>query len=314
MNRTRSRLGRRLMAGAAGTMLVVGVLAASTGTASAAARADTARLSKSALVSSTGAVVTPDAGIASMAAAMRKGTSSYSGARKATFAPDSRLLRPMSIIGTDDRFRITATTSFPASAIVLINSNGNQWCTGEMISKDTLLTAGHCVVENGVWTSGLSFTPGSNDGSAPYGTCYSRGTYAFNAWINSSDSNYDAAIVKLNCTVGYSTGWFGMWWQSAPLDGTFTRVQGYPGDKGPQQWESYGYVRSSQSDRIFYQNDTIGGESGSPVYQYRSGPYCSGVCEMAVHTNGVALGGTDNSGTRLTSVKFNAIMGIVNLP
>jgi glutamyl endopeptidase len=220
-------------------------------------------------------------------------------------------MRPNSVIGTDSRTQVTATTTFPNSAIVLINRNGGLWCTGWMVGKDTLLSAGHCVTDGaGTWYSGLTFVPGSNGGNAPFGTCGARGIYAFSAWASGADSNYDTSIVKLNCTVGYSTGWFGTWWQSASLDGTFTRVQGYPGDKPSTQWQSFDYVRSSTADRLYYQNDTVGGESGSPVWQYRSGPYCSGACGMGVHTNG--SNGSNNSGMRFTQGKLNAIYGIVN--
>jgi glutamyl endopeptidase len=183
-----------------------------------------------------------------------------------------------------------------------------------MISKDTLLSAGHCVTDgHGTWYSGLTFRPGSNGGTAPFGTYSARGIWTFTSWANGADSNYDTSIIKLTSTVGYSTGWFGTWWQSASPNGLFTEVQGYPGDKPSTQWISYDYVRASSADRLYYQNDTVGGESGSPIYQYRSNQsYCNGYCGMGVHTNG--SDGTNNSGTRFTEGKLNAIYAIVNQP
>jgi glutamyl endopeptidase len=272
----------------------------------------TAAPAKTTLVTSTGKTVTP--------AAAAKLAGSAAGVRGHDAHPPTKPLttptgmQPKSVIGTDSRTQVTATTTFPNSAIVLINRSGiGLWCTGWMVGKDTLLSAGHCVTNGaGTWYSGLSFVPGSNGGNAPFGTCYPRAIYAFSAWAGGADSNYDTSIIKLNCTVGYSTGWFGTWWQSAAPDGLFTRVQGYPGDKPSTQWQSYDYVRSSSAERLYYQNDTIGGESGSPVWQYRSGPYCSGACGMGVHTNG--SDGTNNSGVRFTQAKLNAIYGIVNAP
>jgi glutamyl endopeptidase len=263
-------------------------------------------------VSSAGAVITPVVAAAAVRSGQRYGTSSSTGTVK---------LAPVSIIGPDNRYRINPTTGFPARATVLINRNGSLHCTGWMVSKDTLLTAGHCVHtggSGGSWYSGLSFRAGSNGGTAPYGTCLSRGTWALNGWVNSGDTRYDAAIIKLNCTVGNTVGWYGMYWQTASLNGTSITVQGYPGDKASQQWGSTGTVRVSETEKIYYQNDTLGGESGSPVWTYRSSGPCVGQCGLAIHTNGVfgssGPSATNNSGTRLTQAKFNTIVSIINTP
>ncbi|MEP6798899.1 MAG: trypsin-like serine protease [Lapillicoccus sp.] len=314
--------------------VVVGALAVTglgvTATASAAPAASTsvkavgvttdAALSPDALVSASGSVVTPQQGAASLAAHQGKGVQ---GSSPSLGAAGSTGAAPESIIGTDNRFRVNPTTSFPYRATVLILRNGNLHCTGWMISKDTLLTAGHCVHtggSGGSWYSGLTFKPGSNGGTAPYGTLTSRGTWSLNGWVNSGSTEYDAAIIKLSRPVGNTVGWYGMWWQSAALDGLFSRVTGYPGDKPKQQWMSYDSVRASGTNNIYYQNDTVGGMSGSPVWQMRSSTaaFCAGgPCAMAIHTNGLygtGLTASNNSGTRITEAKFNTFISIVNLP
>ncbi|MCW2598029.1 MAG: glutamyl endopeptidase [Pseudonocardiales bacterium] len=308
------QLKKIIIAATAGTALLAAAAAsvAAAGPAGAAAP-KAAAVSNNALVSSAGKVITPAAAAKLAGAdASARGHSSHAPTRVSHLT--SAGARPNSVIGPDSRSLVTATTTFPNSAIVLIKQNGNLWCTGWMISKDTLLSAGHCVTNgSGTWYSGLTFSPGSNGGNAPFGTCTSRGTYAFNAWINGGNSNYDTSIIKLNCTVGYSTGWFGTWWQSASPNYLSTRVQGYPGDKPSTQWVSYDYVRNSTADRLLYQNDTVGGESGSPVFQYRSGQsFCNGYCGMGVHTNG--SDGTNNSGVRFTQSKLTSIYAIVNQP
>ena len=275
--------------------------------------------SPDALVSASGSVVTPEQGAASVAARQGRGVQGSAPSQgKATSG-----MSPSSIIGTDSRFRVTPTTSFPYRATVLILRNGNLHCTGWMISKDTMLTAGHCVHtggSGGSWYSGLTFRPGSDGGTAPYGTLTSRGTWALNGWVNSGSTDYDAAIIKLSSPVGTTVGWYGMWWQTAALDGLFTRVTGYPGDKPSTQWMSYDSVRASATDKIYYQNDTVGGMSGSPVWQYRgsTAAYCAGgPCAMAIHTNGLygsGLTASNNSGTRITQAKFSTFMSIVNQP
>lgn len=291
----------------AATALVVTALAAP----AQAATTPASTLAKEAAVSSTGAVISPAVAAAMVTSGQRFGTSSFAG---------PRLIGTRSIIGTDARYRITPTTGYPARATVLITRNGGLWCTGWMISKDTLLTAGHCVHSGGsggTWYTGLSFKPGSDGGNAPFGTCLSRGTWSLNGWVNSGDTNYDAGIIKLNCTVGTTVGWYGMYWQTASLNGVGTTVQGYPGDKPSTQWGSGDYVRASETEKIYYQNDTLGGQSGSPVWNYRSSGPCTGYCGLAIHTNGVGGSGnsaSNNSGTRMTQAKFNTYVSIVNTP
>lgn len=228
-----------------------------------------------------------------------------------------------SIIGADQRYLNTNTTTYPNRAVVLITFESSR-CTGWMINHNTVATAGHCVHSGGSsgrWYNRTTYRiyPGRNGASSPYGSCTAKSLHSVSGWTSSRNTNYDYGAIKLNCSVGNTVGWFGFWWQSASLTGTSTTITGYPGDKPLTQWRSYDYVRYTASDKIYYQNDTVGGMSGSPVYKYRSAgsPYCVGYCSMAVHTNGV--GGSypssvNNAGTRITQAKFNNLIYWRNLP
>ncbi len=106
-----------------------------------------------------------------------------------------------------------------------------------------------------------------------------------------------------------------MWWQSASLTGTATTVSGYPCDKTfGQQWRHAGQtVTATHTRQVFYQNDTFGCQSGSPVYQTRAAgsSWCVGQCVMAIHAYGLhgsSPHSTNNHGTRITESVFNNLI------
>ncbi|MGW4461955.1 trypsin-like serine peptidase [Micromonospora sp. NPDC004704] len=224
-----------------------------------------------------------------------------------------------SIFGPDNRIRINPTTSFPARAVVMITRSGGAHCTGWLYGPDIVATAGHCVHtggSGGSWYTGqLTIWPARNGASAPYGSCSVRQLYSVTGWTVSGDEAYDYGAIKLNCTIGYSTGWFGYWWQAASLAGASTLINGYPGEKPfGQQWRGDSVARTvavSQANQIFYSNDTTGGMSGSPIYQLRAAgsSWCTGYCSMGIHAYGFPHIGyphnTYNHGTRITEARFN---------
>jgi glutamyl endopeptidase len=171
----------------------------------------------------------------------------------------------------------------------------------------TIITAGHCVHtggSGGAWRSGVAVYPGyPNTG---YG-CSAITLYSVVGWTVNGSADYDYGAIKVSCTfsgqpLAYWTGWYGFFWTSASLIGTFVRTQGYPGDKPiNQQWGSDGTVQS-ESLRLFYNNDTVGGQSGSTVYV----PNLSGCghCSAAIH----AYGGSLNSGVRITQAVYNNLI------
>ncbi|HEX5597211.1 MAG TPA: trypsin-like serine protease [Micromonosporaceae bacterium] len=233
-----------------------------------------------------------------------------------------------SIIGTDNRVRVNPTTVFPARAIVQIvrTTNGTTWgCTGWLYGPSIIATAGHCVHPgagknggggNGFYPRGdFQIIPGRNGTSMPYGTCTASQLLSVNGWTQSGDETYDYGAIRLNCSVGNTTGWFGLWWQSATLTGTATTVSGYPCDKTfGEQWRHAGQTVQVTHDRqVFYQNDTFGCQSGSPVYQTRASgsAYCTGECVMAIHAYGLhgsSPHSTNNHGTRITESVYNNLI------
>jgi len=219
----------------------------------------------------------------------------------------SPLLAPEVILGRDTRER-TYTNYYPARAKVLVTGRfgtGSYRCSGVLINKDTVVTAGHCVhgTNPQVWATSVVVYPGRNGSSIPYGSCTAKRLYSVVGWTTSKNEEYDYGAIKLNCTVGNTVGWYG--YTTAGTTNYPSIVQGYPGDKPLEQWFSADKVWTVTTRQLFYRNDTIGGMSGSPVWYDlgTSGPYLIGI--HAYGTHGVAPHSTYNHGTRITSEVFN---------
>ncbi len=124
------------------------------------------------------------------------------------------------------------TTEFPHSAMgkIFLSMNGKTYvCSGALIDVDVVLTAGHCVVNNGVWHSGLYFAPGYRGGS-PLGRYRAVASYAWKSWIYNKDYRYDYAIVVIESEPGHSVGVLPTAW-SAPIEQLWWQT-GYPADWG----------------------------------------------------------------------------------
>lgn len=229
-------------------------------------------------------------------------------------APET-MMKPEVIIGTDDRVRVTATTSFPWRAICALRitaANGQRFIgTGWLVSPRTVITAGHCVFmhNEGGWARSIEVIPGLNDASRPYGSASSGNLRSVVGWTQSRNREYDygAIILPANARLGDRTGWYGF----AVRDDAFLRaaslnLSGYPGDKGgSQQWFMAQRAKGVSSRVITYDIDTMGGQSGSPVWVLQNGQRYG----VGVHTNGASTG---NSATRIEGNVFNRMLGWKN--
>lgn len=210
---------------------------------------------------------------------------------------------PNSVIPPDGRVQEAVPATYPWGAIAHLETNQGG-CTGFMLSRDVLVTAGHCVHYNGAWVTSYTVTPGRAGANKPFGACSGgiNDVWTTWNWINGYPSDYDFGLVKLTCDIGYSTGWFGWWYNTGEnLVDQYFYVEGYPGDKpyGTMWWDG-DYNTSQTANKLWYMVDTFNGESGSPVYHYGSVTpgLCGGWCVTGIHTNGVAGVNPANSGTR----------------
>lgn len=211
------------------------------------------------------------------------------------------IVSPNSIIGKDERIRINSTTTYPYSAICHLtimwpdgtSTDGTAW----MYWEDIAITAGHCVysIEHGGWAESIIVRPGANGSYSPYGYVYATTLHTSTKWVDEANWEYDYGVLELSSDIGNSTGWFGTSWTIWWLEGTDVTVTGYSDENYREMWAMSGEVTNSTTRKVYYEIDTVEGQSGAPVYK-------SDHTVIAIH----AYGGTsNNSATRITSGLFD---------
>jgi glutamyl endopeptidase len=214
------------------------------------------------------------------------------------------------VIGVDNRIRIRETANYPWRAICALKitaANGRGYIgTGWFVSARTVITAGHCVFmhNEGGWVRSIEVIPALDDATRPFGSATSTSFRSVTGWTQSRqrENDYGAILLPANSRLGDRTGTFGFanrndsFLQAARLN-----LSGYPGDKGGnQQWFMAERAKSVSSRVIVYDIDTMGGQSGAPVWVLQDGKRFA----VGVHTNGHQSG---NSATRIESNVYNRI-------
>jgi glutamyl endopeptidase len=237
------------------------------------------------------------------------------------------------VIGPDGRVQVLDTSlnpsGYPARAVgqIELEQNGEPFiCTGFLIDANTIVSAGHCAFDpNGIQGDPIEsaqFFPGRLSGSnSPYGGCNVDTVDAPIEWRANGSEYADYSVMNLDCDIGATVGWFGLFaigglHSGTALEGFSVRVEGYPGDKPfGTQWRMGGLISVSQKKMIFYRMDTFGGQSGSPVFQPNR-PACNGPCVAGIHAYGLHPGpgphATTNHGPRITGSRLSYIRAIAD--
>jgi glutamyl endopeptidase len=223
--------------------------------------------------------------------------------------PDLRRIE--AIIGDDERERVRDTRDYPFRAIVSLEITTRDGAvgigSGWFISARTVVTAGHCVfirssnpARHG-WVRKVRVIPGRDGALSPFGFAVSTAFKSVRGWTQDGDEGFDYGAIVLPDThpLGTKVGSFGIGvFADAEAAELAVTVAGYPADKkGGEtgtQWyhaQTIAAVRSRQYD---YAVDTMGGQSGSPVFCVANG---KDYVAVAVHAYG---GDSSNSGTRIT--------------
>ena len=184
------------------------------------------------------------------------------------FTPDG--LEKTILIG-DDRVTVKKTKQYPYSAIANITGKFSCGCptqsTGFMVTRNTLLTAAHCLVcqKHNKWAKKLTFYFGyKSNKNYLYRYKSHWEAYVGTLFPNGYTSENDWAYVVFDKDVGDKTGWFGLknLSDSELESGTFT-VAGYRDKKLKYD---VGGLRVMDSDRMWVDMDVLPGNSGSPIY------------------------------------------------
>lgn len=220
------------------------------------------------------------------------------------------------IIGTDDRVQVTANENYPWRSIcslLLTAQDGTNWIgTGWLVSPRLVLTAGHCVYmhDEGGWASQIEVIPGRDGSERPFGSVIARDYRSVRGWTESRDRDYDYGAILLppERRYGDELGWFGFTARDDDhLEGITLNLSGYPGDKPGTQWFHSRTVKDVDERQITYEIDTMGGQSGAPVWEYTADGSRYGV---AIHTWGTSV---SNGATRITREVFDNIVAWVGL-
>ncbi len=85
---------------------------------------------------------------------------------------------------------------------VFLTLNGKDFlCSATVVNsgnRDTLITAGHCVYDEGQFASNWTFVPGYSNGSAPHGKWTARALKAPAGWTQNGDLKQDVGFAVLN--------------------------------------------------------------------------------------------------------------------
>jgi glutamyl endopeptidase len=220
------------------------------------------------------------------------------------------------VIGDDDREQVLNTLENPwrqVAALRIRASNGKTYAgTGWFISPTLRATAGHCVYmhEEGGWPVEIEVIPALNGTERPFDSVKSTKFESNNGWINDRNSDYDYGVIILDEPVSLSIGYFSF---AAPPDNflksNIANISGYPTDldRATRQYYHAREITRASSRRLYYEIDTYGGQSGSPIWMnLGEGERVA----IGIHTTGSS---TSNFGTRITEEIFNNLRTWKNL-
>jgi glutamyl endopeptidase len=237
--------------------------------------------------------------------------------------PDSiqRVSLRQQVIGDDDRIWIPSPNPYPFRIVVHVETE-SQSCSGWLIGSDTVITAGHCVHEEGKFTSvtkivvASSITGESGMFMTPFPICGAKRLYSTAGWTSTADEAFDYGAIKLNCKLGDLVGWLGAGDQPSPA-GKKGQIAAYDPNTMASTCNLIGSFRNLcvavgkpmtiSGPQLFYDTDVEGGGSGAPVVVSTAPTFA-----VAIHgygaNHGVSPHNTFNHGVLITTRVFQNLL------
>jgi len=219
-----------------------------------------------------------------------------------------------SILGpVDRRTEISDPTSYPWRLICSLEitaSDGEVYLgTGWIAGPKLIITAGHCVYERRSmkgWAQSIKIYPGRTEDTPPEEAIIATEFHAPHGWLDNEDENEDYGAIILQDDISSSLGYF----SAASFDENYlleslVNISGYPGSRaGEVQLHHANRILDVSATKIYYDIDTEGGQSGSPIWIYKDNEQLPIV--IGIHSNGAGKATLGNSGVRITQkiVKF----------
>jgi len=208
------------------------------------------------------------------------------------------------IIGTDDRVRIKNTVKVPwrfyCALRIEFPTGAVYRGTGFFIGDRVLATAGHCVYlhNQGGWAKRIEVIPACNGSVRPFRSAFATTFKSTAGWTQNKlpAADYGAIILPANAFPGQRLGHFGFKaFDNQSLLATPAVLAGYPGDKPfAELWGTRRKIKSVTTENLIYELDSVGGQSGAPVYIKSAGKRWV----VGIHNYGASTG---NSATRVTA-------------
>lgn len=220
-------------------------------------------------------------------------------------------IAPFSIIGEDNREPV----DFPIEVIgklEITGRNGKSYGgTAFLVSDDLILTAGHCLDndEMGGHATKLVFKAGLHYNGSYIASANATESYLPPQWEENRDPNWDWALLRLDKPIGATVGYETIRVNEVPF-GKACEIVGYDVNYSPKniQLIGFGHVQGYEQFRLYYNADTEGGMSGSPIYiAYAQNDYGTRFAISGIHTNGTSSSEARNSGVRITTSIINML-------
>ncbi|MFN3287878.1 MAG: trypsin-like serine peptidase [Sphingomonadaceae bacterium] len=243
----------------------------------------------------------------------------------------------LTVLGSDDRERRTDTDQPPLRAIcslVMEDANGLAMIgTGFLVGRRTVMTCAHNLRKHNFAAAKVTVRPGREAGHspAPFGAhvVTAADWWMHPDWPGGWKAAHDFALLRLPEPVGETTGWLGIAALAGPaMAARMVNLAGYPAcvgrcrniedenvipanQRGAQLWWQRDRILRTDADQLFYDLDTFGGNSGSPVILMPvagdgwAGPTVVGIHTRGLNSAGDAFEAAHNTATRLTDALFD---------